>query len=98
LATGATVFDVRRGEEFTLTERTDSADDTARRFDVELFLCARNIAPTAFGMEAQLAHHVGECRKTPKGIPLSGKLVLPISNLRAEWTRYLALFWQIRAT
>lgn len=67
MARGVTVFDVKRGEELTVTERTGSADDTARRFDVELFLCAPNIAPTALGTEAHLAHHLGERRNRRRG-------------------------------
>ena len=52
-----------------MTERTGSADDTARRFDVELFLVHPTSRPadisTALGMEAHLAHRVGDRRKTP---------------------------------
>jgi hypothetical protein len=63
------VFDVRRVTELTLTERTGSADDTARRFDVELFLVHPTSRPadisTALGMEAHLAHRVGDRGKTP---------------------------------
>jgi molybdopterin synthase catalytic subunit len=47
-----------------------------RRFDVELFIVHPTLAPAeisaALGLEAAIAHCVGEPRRTPEGTPLSG--------------------------
>jgi molybdopterin synthase catalytic subunit len=47
-----------------------------RRFDIELLIVHPTLAPAeisaALGIEAQIAHGVGEPRKTPKGTPLEG--------------------------
>jgi Domain of unknown function (DUF4279) len=54
----------------------DAVGDTARRFDVELFIVHPTLDPadisTALGMDAHFAHRVGDRRKTPKGNLLSG--------------------------
>ena len=67
-----------RSRSVALTQQdvTDSTDNAARRFDVELFIVHPTLDPadisTALGMEAHFAHRVGDSRKTPKGTPLSG--------------------------
>lgn len=54
----------------------DLEEDTSRRFDVELFIVHPTFDPaditTALGLEAHLAHRIGDRRKTPKGEFLSG--------------------------
>lgn len=60
----------------TQQDSTDSAEDGARRFHVELFIVHPTLDPadisTALCLEAHFAHRVGDPRRTPKGTPLSG--------------------------
>ncbi|WP_448149006.1 DUF4279 domain-containing protein [Labrys miyagiensis] len=53
-----------------------SEDGAQRRFDVELFIVHPTLDPAeitaALGLQARIAHRVGEPRKTPKGTPLPG--------------------------
>jgi hypothetical protein len=64
--------------EFALAQQqaTGSADDTSRKFDVELFIVHPTFDPadisTALGLEAHFAHRVGDRWKTPKGALLPG--------------------------
>jgi hypothetical protein len=56
---------------------TDSAaEDTPRRFHVELFIVHPALDPadisTALGLEAHSAHRAGDPRRTPRDTPLSG--------------------------
>jgi hypothetical protein len=54
----------------------ESPEDDKRRFHVELFIVHPSMDPKdigeALGLEAHVAHRVGDPRKTPKGAPLSG--------------------------
>jgi hypothetical protein len=61
----------------TQQDSTDSAaEDTPRRFHVELFIKHPAIDPAdisaALGLEAHSAQRVGDPRTTPKGTPVSG--------------------------
>jgi hypothetical protein len=57
-------------------EEIDSDDALPRRIDVELFIRHPSLTPAeiaaALGLEARIAHRVGDPRKTPKGTPLPG--------------------------
>lgn len=57
-------------------DETDAETNTSKRFDVELFIVHPSMDPeqisVALGLDAKIAHRVGDQRKTPKGTPLSG--------------------------
>lgn len=55
----------------------DADESPSRRVDVELFIVHPTMSPAeitaTLGIEADVAHRVGDLRKTPKGIPLEGQ-------------------------
>ena len=55
---------------------TGESPEDDKRFHVELFIVHPTLDPRdigeALGLEAHVAHRVGDPRKTPKGTPLSG--------------------------
>src|SRR5215469_14738824 len=57
-------------------EDADVDEGPSRRVDVELFIVHPTMSPAeitaALGIEAHIAHPVGEPRKTPGGTPLEG--------------------------
>jgi hypothetical protein len=57
--------------------KVDFDEGPPRRIDVELFIIHPTMVPAdisaALGLEARVAHRVGDQRKTPKGTPLEGQ-------------------------
>lgn len=58
-------------------EVADADEGPSRRVDVELVIVHPTMSPAeitaALGIEAHVAHRVGDLRKTPKGTPLEGQ-------------------------
>jgi hypothetical protein len=58
-------------------ESADADDGPSRRVDVELFIVHPTMTPAeisaSLGLEAHVAHHVGDLRKTPEGTVLKGQ-------------------------
>jgi hypothetical protein len=58
-------------------DETDAKANKLKRFDVELFIVHPTMDPadisTALGLDATIAHRVGDQRKTPKSEPLPGR-------------------------